>query len=222
MAAPILERELGMKKGIEGIRNQKEKRYLKMGFSVSFVCIVLFSIFHVMVSSVPGTFAWFTSETSTTGTVQNANTADLLTIQASEVTYDENCSVSNVLSIKNISELDTTVNVSVVTNEGEKLLKEQHLNPNETLVTSPEELTAILANVCSTDHIEYRIHAFINFVDESFIVAVDPTKMKVMPPANNESDIIEESEKQTDEIEQVEEQPNSLVEESQVPEKIGN
>lgn len=163
---------------VERIRNQSRKRYVKVGFFTSIVGILLFSVFSMMASSIPGTFAWFTSETEAKGFIQNATTADLLTIQASKNTYGANCSIGNAVSIKNISDLDTTVRLSVVTNEGEKVLKEQHLHPNETLLTNPDDLTAILANECSTDHINYRIHAFTNFVDENLIVKVDATKVK--------------------------------------------
>jgi len=195
---------------VERIRNQRRKRYGKIRFFTFFVGIILFSIFSVMVPSIPGTFAWFTSETEATGIIQNATTADLLTIQASEITYGENCTLGNALSIKNISALDTTVRVSVVTSKGEQILKEQHVNPNETLLTNPEDLTAILPNECSTDHIEYRIHAFINFVDEPFVVTVDQSKMKEMSLAPAvKIEINNNTEKQQEKMEQEEQQPQN-------------
>jgi hypothetical protein len=214
-----------MKTRVKGIFYRKQDRFPKRRFITYILFIVLFSFISILFSSIPGTFAWFTSETEATGTIQNANTADLLTIQASEVIYEENCSLSNGLSVKNISELDTTVRIFVVTNEGEKLFKEQHLNPNETLLTSPEDLKTILANDCSTDHIEYRIRAFVNFVDEPFIVAVDPNQMKETPtnfgseieqdqpvqetPINVDSELKDGSDKPLEEVAQKQEQSDS-------------
>lgn len=181
-----MKKVIGLNTRVERMRNQRRKRYIKVGFFTSLVGI-LFLISSVILSSIPGTFAWFTSETKATGTIQNATTPDLLTIKGSEVIYGKNCSLAHTISIKNISDLDTTVRVSVVTNEGQKVLREQHLNPNETLWTNPKDLTAILANDCSTDHIEYRIHAFTNFVSEPFVVTVDPTKMKDVKPEDSSS-----------------------------------
>lgn len=197
---------------VERTRNLGRKRYAKIRFFTSFAGILLFSVCSVLVTSIPGTFAWFTSKTEATGSIQNARTADLLTIQASEVTYEENCSLSNAVSIKNISELDTTVRVSVTTNNGEIVLREQHVNPNETLVTNPADLTKILGNECKANHIEYRIHAFTNFVDEPFVVSVDPTKMKQMiPPPSVGSDTKDVTKDREEDVSQDDQQQNSEI-----------
>ncbi|MBO0959853.1 hypothetical protein J1P26_08960 [Neobacillus sp. MM2021_6] len=189
---------------------QRRRRNTKIRFFTSIAGILLFSICSVVVPSIPGTFAWFTSETKATGTIQNATTADLLTIQASEVTYEENCSLGNAVSIKNISDLDTTVRVSVTTTNGEMVLREQHVNPHETLVTNPADLTKIIGNECKANQIEYRIHAFTNFVDEPFVVSVDPTKMKQMiPPPSVGSDMKDVTKDQEEDVSQDDQQQNS-------------
>ncbi|WML46664.1 hypothetical protein RCG23_13495 [Neobacillus sp. PS3-34] len=169
-------------------QSHRRKGYIKY---TALSSALIFSLFYYMagaLAATPGTFAWFTSETNASGTIQTATTSDLLKIEASDVDYRKNCTISNSITIKNISELETTVTVAVATNKGDKVLVSKHLNPGKSVTTNPDEITK-LNNKCSLDHIEYKIKAFNYFVDETYTVAVDKDKMKqpADPPKKDES-----------------------------------
>ena len=128
-------------------------------------------------SSLPGTYAWFTSETSASGSIHNATTEDLLHIQASDVQYGDNCTIQNALSVKNISDMSTTVTISFLTNNGNEVLASQKLKPGESITTNPGDITE-WTGACDETSLTYRVQGFIHYVDEDHTVAVDQTKLK--------------------------------------------
>ncbi|WRP06349.1 hypothetical protein U9J35_21255 [Rossellomorea aquimaris] len=141
--------------------------------------LILFSIYLIStaLTSIPGTYAWFTSGTSAAGTIHNATTEDLLQIQSSEVQYGSNCSIENTLTIKNISDMSTKVTVLFQLDSGEELLTSQKLKPGQSLTTAPDAITDITGG-CEATSLTYHIRGFINYVDEPYIVEVDSNELK--------------------------------------------
>jgi hypothetical protein len=141
--------------------------------------LILFSIYLIStaLTSIPGTYAWFTSGTSAAGTIHNATTEDLLQIQSSEVQYGSNCSIENTLTIKNISDMSTKVTVLFQSDSGEELLTSQKLKPGQSLSTAPDAITDMTGG-CEATTLTYHIKGFINYVDETFSVAVDSNELK--------------------------------------------
>lgn len=141
--------------------------------------LILFSIYFIStaLTSIPGTYAWFTSGTSASGTIHNATTEDLLHIQSSEVQYGSNCSIENTLTIKNISDMSTKVTVLFQSDSGEELLTSQKLKPGQSLSTAPDAITDMTGG-CEATTLTYHIQGFINYVDETFSVAVDSNELK--------------------------------------------
>jgi hypothetical protein len=141
--------------------------------------LILFSIYLIStaLTSIPGTYAWFTSGTSAAGTIHNATTEDLLQIQSSEVQYGSNCSIENTLTIKNISDMSTKVTVLFQSDSGEELLTSQKLKPGQSLSTAPDAITDMTGG-CEATTLTYHIQGFINYVDETYSVAVDSNELK--------------------------------------------
>ncbi|TMU84101.1 hypothetical protein FGG79_18375 [Bacillus sp. BHET2] len=146
-------------------------------------------------SSLPGTYAWFTSETSASGTIHNATTEDLLQIQASDVQYGNNCTMQNSLSVKNISDMSTTVTVSFLTSNGNEELASQKLKPGESMNTNPEDMTKWTGE-CDETSLTYRVQGFIHYVDENHTVAVDQTELKNTMMPDEEKSIDEQVDKE--------------------------
>ncbi|MCC5803183.1 prolipoprotein diacylglyceryl transferase [Rossellomorea vietnamensis] len=140
--------------------------------------LILSSIYFIStaLNSLPGTYAWFTSETSASGTIQNATTEDLLQIGSSEITYGDDCSIEHSLSVKNISDMSTNVTISLQTGSGEEQVISQKLKPGASLQTAPDAISDPSGG-CEATSVDYHIKGFINYVDETFSVAVDPAKM---------------------------------------------
>jgi hypothetical protein len=125
-------------------------------------------------TSVPGTYAWLTSDTNASGTIMNATTEDLLTIQSSKVRYGQQCSITHTLKVKNISEMNTVVTVSFSTGSGYEEAGGKKLKPGQTFTVKPD----IAADSCEVEALTYGIQAFNQYVDETYSVPVDPMKLK--------------------------------------------
>ncbi|CAN7177495.1 hypothetical protein [Rossellomorea sp. LjRoot5] len=140
--------------------------------------LILSSIYFIStaLNSLPGTYAWFTSETSSSGTIQNATTEDLLQIGSSEITYGDDCSIEHSLSVKNISDMSTKVTISLQSGSGEELITSQKLKPGASLETAPDAISDPSGG-CEVTSVDYHIKGFINYVEETFSVAVDPAEM---------------------------------------------
>ncbi|WGG45436.1 hypothetical protein [Rossellomorea sp. DA94] len=147
-------------------------------------------------TSLPGTYAWFTSETSASGTIQNAITEDLLQIGSSEITYGDDCSIEHSLSVKNISDMSTTVTILLQTGSGEERLISQKLKPGASLHTAPNAISD-QSGGCEATSVDYHIKGFVNYVDETFSVAVDPAEMiQPIVPETAEKKVEEKPEEQ--------------------------
>jgi hypothetical protein len=160
-----------MKSRLETYRSKRWKQKLK--YSVLSSVVILPSLYFTsgLLSSTPGTFAWFSSETSGSGSIQNVTTSDLLRITAGKVVYEKNCKVSNSLSITNISQLDTTVFVGLGSHSVSK-----RLQPGKSFSVD-FDIDYFEKNGNATS-IHYRIKAFNNYVNETFSVAIDQDKLK--------------------------------------------
>ncbi|RIW31831.1 hypothetical protein D3H55_14490 [Bacillus salacetis] len=175
-------------------------KYIKItALCISATMLSLY-LFAETLSSMPGTFAWFTSQTQASGSIQNATTSDLLKIHTSEINYGKNCSVRNSISIKNISNMDTVVKIALIGQGGEKLLVEKNLKPKETVKSDPE-MAADHSPGCETEKIEYRVQAFKNFVNETYKLKVDSEKLKETIQVTEE-DVPEKEQKEEAETDQ--------------------
>jgi hypothetical protein len=154
-------------------QQNEEKSKLHAVFATFLILSVIYLISFAM-TSVPGTYAWLTSETNASGHITNATTEDLLTIQSSEVRYGQQCSTTHTLKVKNISEMNTVVTVSFSTGSGYEEAGGKKLKPGQTLTVKPD----IAEDSCEVEALTYRIQAFDQYVDETYPVPVDPVKIK--------------------------------------------
>jgi hypothetical protein len=191
-------------------QQNEDKSKLHAVFATFLIISIIYLISFAM-TSVPGTYAWLTSETNASGTITNATTEDLLTIQSSEVRYEQQCSITHTLKVKNISEMNTVVTVSFSTGSGYEEAGGKKLKPGQTLTVKPD----IAADTCGAEALTYRIQAFNQYVDETYPVPVDPVKLKetmgTKPEEKQEvkPDKIEKSNQESNDPEGTEpEQPN--------------
>ncbi|QHE63357.1 hypothetical protein FHE72_21980 [Rossellomorea vietnamensis] len=191
--------------------------------------LILSSIYFIStaLTSLPATYAWFTSETSASGTIQNATTEDMLQIGSSDITYGDDCSIEHSLSVKNISDMSTKVIISLQSGSGEELITSQKLKPGESFKTAPDAISNSIGE-CDVTSVDYHIKGFINYVDETYSVAVDPAKMiqpivtqpeetKAEEKAKEQDETIEKAEKAEPEEEAVETEEESPVMNEEVP-----
>jgi hypothetical protein len=172
-------------------------------------------------TSLPGTYAWFTSETSASGTIQNAATEDLLQIGSSKITYGNHCSIQHSLSVKNISDMSTDVTIFLQTGNGEELVISKKLKPGASLETAPDAISDRIGG-CEATSVDYHIKGFVNYVDETFSVAVDPAEMiqpNVPQPEENkvEEKPKEQVETRVEETEKAEPEEESVETEGESP-----
>jgi hypothetical protein len=171
-----------MKSRLEHYRSLRKKQKLKYSL---FSSVVIFpSLFFTAgaLSSTPGTFAWYSSETAANGSIQSATTSDLLAIAAGEVVYEKNFKVSNSLTITNISHLVTTVFIGMGKHSASKSLQ-----PGESF-TFHFEINNF-KNSGNGTSIHYQIQAFKNYVNETFSVAIDQDKLKATQKDKEENEI---------------------------------
>jgi hypothetical protein len=160
------------------IHDEYERRREKISKPhAAFCTFLILSIMYLIsasIMSVPGTYAWLTSETNAAGTITNATTEDLLTFHSSEVLYGEQCSIQHTLKVKNISEINTTIIVSLSTGSGYETAANQKVKSGQTITVKPN----IPAESCEAETLVYRIQGFHQYVDETFQVPVDTVKLK--------------------------------------------
>jgi hypothetical protein len=171
-----------MKSRLEHYRSLRKKQKLKYSL---FSSVVIFpSLFFAggALSSTPGTFAWYSSETAANGSIQSATTSDLLKITAGEVVCGKNSKVSNSVTITNISHLDTTVFIGMG-----KYSASKWLQPGESF-TFHFEINNIKSSGDGTS-IHYQIQAFKNYVNETFSVAINQDKLNATQKDKEENEI---------------------------------
>lgn len=175
----------------EEVNVKKRKPNVVLGTFLSLFIVYLVSF---AMTAAPGTYAWLTSETSATGTITNATTKDLLEFQSSKVRYGEQCRIQHTLKVKNISEMNTTVTVSLSAGSGYESVKSKELKPGQTLTVKPD----LPRDSCETESLPYRIQAFHHYVDETYSVSVDTAKLKeTIVPAVQEKPEVEKEEEKT-------------------------
>jgi hypothetical protein len=164
----------------------------------TFLILSFIYFISITFTSLPGTYAWFTSETSASGTIQNATTEDLLLIQSSDIEYGSNCSIEHSLSVKNISDMNTNVSIFLQSGSGEELITSQKLKPGESFKTEPNAISGLISG-CEATSVDYHIKGFINYVDETYDVAIDSKALKeTIVPVPDDS-ILDEKPKEQDE-----------------------
>jgi hypothetical protein len=154
-------------------QHPKSSNKLHMFFCILLILSVMYLI-SLAVTSVPGTYAWLTSETEASGTITNATTEDLLSFQSSKIRYGEQCSMKHTLKMKNTSNMNTTVTVSLSIGNGYEKVAEQQLKPGQKMIVKPD----ISEKNCGASALDYRIQAFHHYVDETYEVAIDQEKLK--------------------------------------------
>jgi hypothetical protein len=170
---------------------------LKGNGTLLMICsILILSSIYFISTSIPVTYAWYTSGTSASGTIQNATTEDLLHIQSSEVQYGSNCSIEHSLSVKNLSDMSTKVTISLQSGSGEEMITSQTLKPGESFQTTPEAITDLTGG-CEATSLTYHLKGFINYVDETYSVTVDSNQLKeTIVPEPDESKVEEKPKEQ--------------------------
>lgn len=149
------------------------------------ICIFTYCLF--LMEDKFQTHAWFAAETIAEGQLTNATTDDLITVSTSEVTYQENCKISQEIVVENISDIEIPI----------KLLKQHKiLMPGETFNASFDQLVS-----CEQNEVQYQLIGFNQFIDMLIQIPLDPTKLLAsveMEEENNQDSETEEIGDQTD------------------------
>lgn len=159
-----------MKSRLETYRSLRRKKNLKYSLCSSLILLPSFYFMADSLSSAPVTFAWFTSESSTNGFIQNVRTSDLLRISTGKIIYGDNYKVKFSINISNISNLDTYVFVGL----GKHWVSKQ-LHSGESFSFDLNDIDDIPNNA---KIIQYQIKAFYNYVNETFAIAIDQDRLK--------------------------------------------
>ncbi|OIU67669.1 hypothetical protein [Rossellomorea aquimaris] len=187
----------------EELKVKKRKPNIVLG---TFLILFIVYLVSFAMTAAPGTYAWLTSETGAVGTITNATTKDLLAFQSSEIKYGEGCSIRHTLKVKNISDMDTVVTVTLSASSGGETAQSKKLKPGQTLTVKPE----LQENSCETESLPYRIQAFHQYVDEMYSVPVDKARLKetMVPAVQEKPEVEQEEEKPEKEDKPPVEQPN--------------
>jgi hypothetical protein len=109
------------------------------------------------------TYAWFTSKIKASGEITNATTKDLLSISTSDVTYHNNCEISQEIIIKNISDIKIPI----------KLVNYKHLlHPEESFKTSIKQNIS-----CKKNEVGYHLIGLNHYIDEMIHVPLNREKL---------------------------------------------
>ncbi|MBB2481291.1 hypothetical protein H5P36_13935 [Bacillus sp. APMAM] len=163
---------------------QIKKRMLVFPFIILIYCLFLFA-------GKLNTYAWFTAEINASGEITNATTKDLLSISTSDVTYYNNCEISQNITIENIS----TIMIPI------KLIDQnQALHPGETFTTTIKQKVS-----CKDTDVNYHLLGLNHYIDEMINVPLDQNKLSATADHNQKTQ--EESNQPT----------NSMIEEKNDP-----
>lgn len=131
-----------------------------------FLTIISFSLLIYCLFYIVGkynTYAWFTSEIKASGQITNATTKDLLAISTNDISYLNNCKISQEIVIENISNMEIPIQ-----------LEEQHkkLKPGESFKTTMNQLVS-----CETSDVSYHLVGLNHYIDEMISVPLDQQKL---------------------------------------------
>jgi hypothetical protein len=188
------------------------------GLAVAYLGATLFF------QSIPVTYAWFTASSISKGHIQNATTAELISMNPEVIEYVENGIVKLQISITNISTVSIPLRIELLSNNEVIQSSSNDLKHNGTFSTNLEEFEA-LTDKGELRNLQYRIVGFEGYVDEIITVQVDEEKVKStikqeteeikeVPDRNKDTQDSTEAENQAEqEIDAVNENPVEEVEE---------
>ncbi|KYD05940.1 hypothetical protein B4102_3113 [Heyndrickxia sporothermodurans] len=156
-----------------------KKHYFKL---IQFT-ILIYCLFFIVGKA--NTYAWFTSEIKASGKITNATTKDLLSISKKEVSYLKNCEISQVISIKNISNMEIPVQL-----ENEQKI----LSPGESFLAKINQAVS-----CEKTEVSYHLTGLKNYIDEMIHEPLDQKKLLAT---------VEKKEEQNKPIEKSKDKPN--------------
>lgn len=117
-------------------------------------------IFSLAVSVNNPTYSWFTSEASTKGNITNATTSSLINVGELEVEYMEEM-IQVKIPVTNIATLSIPITV----------------NGEERILYPAETYTFIVEKEVTENEIVIHLIGFEKYIDEQYIIPVDPTKV---------------------------------------------
>ncbi|MGE8203779.1 hypothetical protein ACQKP0_04380 [Heyndrickxia sp. NPDC080065] len=124
------------------------------------------------------TYAWFTSEIKASGQITNATTSDLLSISTNEISYQKNCTISQEIVIKNISNLNIPIQF---------IDQKEQLDPGETFKTTINQIVS-----CNETEINYHLVGLNHYIDEMIRVPLDQAKLLATVEMKQETNEIKE------------------------------
>ncbi|QQZ07752.1 hypothetical protein [Heyndrickxia vini] len=145
--------------------------------------ILIYCLFFIIGKS--NTYAWFTSEIKASGKITNATTEDLLSISKHEVSYLKNCEISQMISIKNISNMEIPVQLET---------EQKILSPGESYQTMINQTVS-----CEKKEVSYHLTGLKNYIDEMIREPLDQKKLLAT---------VEKKEEQNKPIEKSMDKPN--------------
>lgn len=195
-----------------------KKRRLKKTMKVTglLTVLVFLTLSLTTIRMLPGTFAYFTSETQATGTIHNASSADLITVNTGKIVYEKNCKIKSSISITNKSTIKIPITVELLTKNGGNHSSSTTLEPNATFSTNPNDVDN-LPNRREIQNIQYRIIGFNGYIDEIYTLPVDQQRLEASKDKNNakevtptkSQEIIEKAEPQNPVVDQIDGLPNT-------------
>jgi hypothetical protein len=140
-----------------------KKTFILLGIVISFCFILLY------LKSLPASFAWFHADSSATGEIVNATTANLLEIGSVQTDYLEDGTVKSTLSIKNISNISIPVKAEFLLNQEVIGISTILLEPDGTF--SPD-FEAVKLNDGAENDLKIRVIGFNQYIDEIITLRV--------------------------------------------------
>ncbi|WP_077325316.1 hypothetical protein [Virgibacillus siamensis] len=131
---------------------------------VKFICTMTVLYLFAVSISTADTFAWFTSESNAHGTMVNATTNDLLSIQADVISYKSNCEVKVAVTIQNTSKIAIPIRLANY---------QESLSPGETYSKEFQEKPS-----CVAAEIQYPLQGFTNYINETIHIPLDQKKLE--------------------------------------------
>lgn len=155
-------------------RKKRSKKTIYI--TILFVSIVFFTTFFFINKLLPGTFAFYTAEVQSSGTISNASSSDLIEVDTGKIDYEKNCKIKSSITIRNKSTIEIPITIELLTKNGGNHSTSTLLKPNSIFSTNPND-TDQLPNRCEFQEIKYRIVGFNGYVDEIYTLPVDQRKL---------------------------------------------
>ena len=168
-------------------KKKNGKNKFRLILACSSCMILLCSI--TILSKIPGTYAWFETNSTAVGTIQNAKKSDLVEIQVGNINYIGQCKIKTALSIKNVSSTDIPIKIQLVNlNSKDKTVSDITLQGNSNYTTDSTMIN-LNKDQCSNNNIAYRVIGFNGYINEMIPIQLDFQKLQVQSasPVHNSS-----------------------------------